>query len=257
MSRHELRGFFSPVFVVGCIILALAAIGLEPALGKLIRDFSKEPIATRKPLDEIDTSRFGSLARVVDNPIFETELSEFLGAEDAVRICFEEPGNTVPELQTLLFVTYYSDPRDTIPHTPEVCYRQGGATVRRILLEPVDLPALGPDARITAQLLDLEQGGWEQVLLYVFYSNGKFYNDRLKVRLAMGMPGDRYVYFSKIEVLSAVPPETDFQDAVDRCKRLMQEALPVLVADHFPTRDDVRRRENDVAVSGDAPSAPG
>ena len=103
---------------------------------------------------------------------------------------------------------------------------------------------------VTAQILELEQNDWRQVLVYLFCSNGRFYDDRLKLRFAMGMPGDKHVYFAKIEVLTSVPPNTDPAEAVDRCKRLAAEAIPVLVMDHFPTRDAVRH--GDVKASSDS-----
>ena len=137
-------------------------------------------------------------------------------------------------------MTYYSDPRDTVPHTPEVCYRQGGSTVHDIRIEPLEIPALGEAGDgVTAQILELEENDWHQVLVYLFYSNGRFYDDRLSLRFAMNLPGDRHVYFSKIEVLTSVPPGTDKADALARCKRLAAEAIPVLIRDHYPTREAV------------------
>ena len=145
---------------------------------------------------------------------------------------------------------------DTLPHTPEVCYRQGGAVVNSVKTIPTDVPGLGPDhASIDVRLLDITpiminrgRAGtrervaeeWRQALIYTFVCNGEFYPGREQVRLAIGLPGDRYTYFSKVEVSSACPPGEDFQEAVERCKRFMSEALPVLVSDHYPTKEDLR-----------------
>jgi hypothetical protein len=52
-------------------------------------------------------------------------------------------------------VSYYSDPRDTVPHTPEICYRQGGSVVRSIEVVDVEVPGLetGPEV-IAAKMIE-------------------------------------------------------------------------------------------------------
>lgn len=250
---------FHPVVVVACAVLTASAVGLDRGLKALILEYSKEAIVLRKPLQDFDTSRVLSVRPDYETPFFDTSASEFVGTDDVLRVCFKDAENPDRrDLQVLLFVTYYSDPRDTIPHTPEVCYRQGGATVSRLWIEPIEVEVPGAeDGRITARAIDLELQGWDEVLLYTFCSNGKFYDDRLKVRWAMGMPGDRHVYFSKIEVVTSIAEGTTHADAVERCKRVLQEIIPVLVDDHYPTREDVSRRPDELAQRSGAPGAPG
>lgn len=237
------RSFLTPVFLACAATLTLAAIGLQPALGWLVAEYSKLPIDVLRPLDQFDAGRISSFRPAPEPAFFTMELDATVGTDEAMRLVFEEPERGGRrEFDTLLFVTYYSDPRDRVPHTPEVCYRQGGATVTDMRHIPLEVPALGEDSPIDVLMLDMERNDWRQVLLYVFYSGGRFYDSRLGVRWAMGIPGDRYVYFSKIEVMTSVPPGTEVREAVDRCRRLLSEAIPVLVEDHFPTRDDVARR---------------
>ena len=95
---------------------------------------------------------------------------------------------------------------------------------------PVLLHAPAPPAAAT----------WRPALIYTFVCNGKFYPGREQVRLAIGLPGDRYSYFSKVEVSSACAPGEDFEDAVERCRKMLREALPILVSDHYPTKADLR-----------------
>ena len=241
----SLGAFLSPPFVACALMLGGAAAGLQPAVKALIRHYSKEPISLRRSLDEFDAARLASFRVVTDGTAFDTAVSDDVGTDDALRLVVEKKGAATEgrrELDTLLFVTYYNDPRDTIPHTPEVCYRQDGATVNAITPVYLDVDGIDPTGpkRIKARLLDLENAGVRAALVYVFCCNGRFYDDRLWVRLALGMPGDGYTYFSKIEVLTACPPGESFADAVQRCKLLLREALPILT-EHFPANDDLKR----------------
>ena len=241
----SLGAFLSPPFVACALMLGGAAAGLQPAVRALGRHYSKEPNSLRRPLDEFDAARLASFRVVTGGGLFDVVVSDDVGSDDALRVVVEKKGAATEgrrELDTLLFVTYYNDPRDTIPHTPEVCYRQDGATVNAITPVYLDVDGIDPTGpkRIKARLLDLENAGVRAALVYVFCCNGRFYDDRLWVRLALGMPGDGYTYFSKIEVLTACPPGESFADAVQRCKLLLREALPILT-EHFPANDDLKR----------------
>ena len=84
------------------------------------------------------------------------------------------------------------------------------------------------------------EAGWRQVVIYTFVCNGGFYGDREQVRWAIGKPGDKYTYFSKVEVESTCPPDGDFEKTRQQCKLMLAEALAALVNEHFPTRAQVR-----------------
>ncbi len=248
MAKRALRSpgaFLSPPFVACALMLGGAAAGLQPAVRALVRHYSKEPISLRRSFDEFDAAGLDSFRVVTEGAGFDTAVSDDVGTDDVLRIVVEKKGAATEgrrELDTLLFVTYYNDPRDTVPHTPEVCYRQAGATVNAITPVYLHVDGIDPTGpkRIKARLLDLEKAGLREVLVYVFCCNGRFYDDRLWVRMALGMPGDGYTYFSKIEVLTACPQGESFADAAERCKLLLREALPILT-EHFPANDDLRR----------------
>ena len=250
-----LRSFLSMPFVLCGVLLLAAAAGLRPVVAGLAQGFSKETIALRRSLDEMDVLRLASFRLVPDGGFFPSPVSSYVGTDDVINWTFElkdNVGEARRDLDVLLFVTYYSNPRDTIPHTPEVCYRQAGAVVNSVRRIPVDTPGLGPQhARIEAALLDVtpimrsQQGEriddqWRQALIYTFVCAGEFYPGREQVRLAIGLPGDRYSYFSKVEVSSACAPGEDFDEAVERCRHMLREALPLLIADHYPTKEDLR-----------------
>jgi hypothetical protein len=246
-TQSAQRALFSPVFVLSVLALLIAGLGLRPASQALIRYYSKEPIALRKSLDEFQDAHLPSFRyQPVRGAFGALADTEELGTDDWLNLVFEERGGGGPGEapgKALLFVTYYSDPRDQIPHTPEVCYRQGGAVVEGISTVPVELPDLAPEiSEIQARRLEIDQGGRKQILLYVFCCNGKFYHDREQVRIAIGWPGDKYTYFSKVEVVTPWPVGVDGQIPTERCQQLLSEAIPILVNEYFPRKEDLKRR---------------
>ena len=193
------RPFFSPLFVAAALILVTATIGLPPTLAAVTRYYSKEPIDLRKSLRDLDVSRLAPFLLVPEDRRLIDIGPGDVGTEEMIAPSFQAVGASADE-QVMLFVTYYSDPRSQIPHTPEVCYRQGGAVIDSITTITVDTPRLAPDRpRIDARRLEIDQYGHRSVLVYVFLSGGKIYHDREAVRFALGWPGDKYTYFSKVE----------------------------------------------------------
>jgi hypothetical protein len=234
----------SPVFIAAAAVLAAAAAGLQPLLSLLIETYTKEPVAVRKRLDALDTSALRSWRLIAEDPTFRIEVDpDEVGTDDVIQMVFQPAGSPGrrPAEDTLLFVTYYNDPRDTIPHTPEVCYRQSGAIVHDIqtITIPVDGPGPEP-VEVEARLLDLQPEGWHGALAYVLVCNARVYHDRKWARLAIGWPGDRRVYFSKVEAVSRCEGD-DCAGAIERVRTMLAEALPVLMRDHFPGRGDVER----------------
>lgn len=246
-TRSTRRSLFSPVFILSVVVFLAAAFGLDPAADALIDYYSKESIGLRKSLDDFDAAALPSFRHLSGRggfaPILETEE---LGTDDWLNLVFEEQNGQQPaddRHDVLLFVTYYSDPRDQVAHTPEVCYRQAGAVVEGITTISVETPDLAPETcEVPARRLEIEEGGHKLILVYFFCCNGKFYHDREQVRVAIGWPGDKYVYFSKVEAVTAWPAGMSRTEAMERCQRLLGEALPILVNEHFPRKEDLKRR---------------
>ena len=234
----------SPVFVASAVVLAAAALGLRPAVRALAVHYAKEPIAIRRPLVDLDLTLLPSFRRVAGEvPPSVTPVD--LGTEEFTWLALADESTEFRHQSASLFVTYYSNPRDKVPHTPEVCYRQQGTEVTGLTTDTLETPGLGPDTpSITIRVMQIhhpEPPAWG-VLAYVFCANGKFCHDREQVRWIIGWPGDRYTYFSKIEVAAQYSPEAGPMgeaQALRRAKRLLSEVLPVLVEQHFPTRDQV------------------
>jgi len=143
----------------------------------------------------------------------------------------------------LLFVTYYSDPRDRVPHTPEVCYRQGSATVQNMRTIAVERPAaMAGTGPLAARLIDVSQPGVELAVMYLIYCNGKVYHDREQVRWSIGMPGDAYTYFSKVEVVVRVMSDAEYDERIEQAVLLLKEGLQQLITTHYPSDAALQRK---------------
>lgn len=246
-TRSARRSLFSPVFILSVLVLLAAAFGLDPAVEALIDYYSKEPIELRKSLDDFAVTALPSFRHLSGRGGFASiSQTEELGTDDWLNLVFEEQNGQQPaddRPDVLLFVTYYSDPRDQVAHTPEICYRQAGAVVEGITTISVETPDLAPETcEVLARRLEIEQGGHKLILVYFFCCNGKFYHDREQLRVAIGWPGDKHIYFSKVEAVTAWPPGVSRTEAMERCQRLLGEALPILVNEHFPRKEDLKRR---------------
>ena len=228
-------------FFIGLVLLALCVVGLNPLVTALEQHYTKQPIEVRKTLAEFDIGALPSFS--LSSSIDTSSWQEDVETEEWCMHYFKlrDVGEGDPT-EGMLLVTYYSNPRDSIPHTPEVCYRQGGAEVT--LLSPHAMRIEGPGGdteEFEARTLDIVRDGRRAALLYVIYSNGRFYHDRERVRLAIGWPGDRFTFFSKIEALVTYGDDQNFDAAVTVAERLLGEGVRELIQGHFPTNEQVRR----------------
>ncbi|MBN2271424.1 MAG: exosortase-associated EpsI family protein [Sedimentisphaerales bacterium] len=233
-----LRSLFSAAFLLSAAVLAIAAVGLRPGVRALAERYAKEPIAVRKPLSEFDTSRLPSFAEGwtrEDIPPEEIETDEFAIIRLTRRNIAQGPKEVV------LFVTYYSDPKSKVPHTPDVCYRQGGAILKEMKNITIDVPGLARGREVKARLLLFEQQTYNQAVIFCFFADGRFRHSREQVRWLIGMPGNRHVYFSKIETAANYPKDASPDSAVELCKTLFREAVPLLISEHFPTIEQLKR----------------
>lgn len=232
----------SPVFLICALILIGAAIGLRPGMASLAERYRKKSIDPRRPFDHFDVSRLPSFQES-PGPLPVNISADMVDTEDYLLIGLKDEGRTGPEMQAFLFVTYYSDPKDKVPHTPEVCYRQGGSVVENMTTITLDTPELAPEhPRIQARSLQLRHITGRSAIVYTFCVNGEFRYDREQVRWAIAKPGDPYIYFSKIEAVAQYRQGTDPAIATEWAKKLLREALPILVSEHYPDTAVVKGR---------------
>ena len=235
------RSIFSSKFLFSAIILCIAATGLRPCLGYLANYYSKETIAINRPLKEFDISRLPSYCEGwirTDMPVTDDiETDEYLFTK------FQREDTGIIPSEIILFVTYYSDPASKVPHTPDVCYRQAGSIIEKMENIEIDVPNLpSGDKQVKARLLTLKQpSGNRGVVIYSFCAEALLRCAREQARLVLGMPGNKYTYFGKVEVISFLSPGTEPETTIAECKRLYAEAMAVLLSEHFPTREQLKR----------------
>jgi len=232
------RSLLSAGFVVSAVTLIVAAVGLRPGLKALSEHYRKQPIAIRKPLAQFDVSRLPSFKTGwigSDVPPDDIETDEF-----AIIRLTNEHGTDDPK-EIFLFVTYYSDPASKVPHTPDVCYRQGGAVLKDMKTITIQVPGLVQHPKLKARLLFFRQQGYNQVVVFSFFVDGRFAHSREQVRWITRKPGNRHVYFSKIETVASYPDQGGPASAIELCERLFSEAVTLLVSEHYPTLEQLKR----------------
>ncbi len=232
------RSLLSARFLLAVLILVFAATALRPGMQAMAMYYEKESIAPRRPLKEFDMSRLPSFRAGWE---FKSEpLGEDTGTDEFVFTYLKRKSAGEGAYEANFFATYYSDPRDKVPHSPDVCYRQAGAVVKRMTTIMVDTPQLAPaHPKTEVNLLVLRMpNGTEQVVLFCFCVEGELKCSREAVRWLIGKPGNRYTYFSKIETASS----GGSAKSIELCKKLFTEGLGLLMAEYFPRKEDIKRR---------------
>ena len=230
------RGLLSPGFLVTAALLVAAGLGMRPGLDALARAFEKAGAPIRRPLSSFDAAALPSF-RAANMPA-EVPSMEEVGTSEWLYLQRQEAGTSADSPVYRMMVTYYCDPKDKVPHTPEVCYSSTGAVVESATDDTMDVPELGRVPVRVVHLVDTAQR--HQVVAYVFSANCEFHTGRTAVRWVLGRPGARKVYFAKIEAMAVVPTTDDLPQRTAGCKRMLAEALPVLVRDYFPERASLR-----------------
>lgn len=233
VGKRGFRSLLSPLFVASAVLLCAAGAGIRPAATAVAARLDKLPITPRRALKELDIAAL---------PSFRPGTWEFLaegldqvGTADVISVALEDWTPGADRQSAGLFITYYADPHTKVPHTPDVCYRQSGAIVHGQRTIHVDVPDLGQSGeRIAVNVLRVDSSRGKLLLLYLFCSNGRFCTDRQAVRLLLNWPGERFAYFSKIEIFALCGSDAEEPRALETSMRLLREALPVLLREHFP-----------------------
>ena len=235
------RSFWAFPFCVCIVLIGFAAVGLRPMLKALEQFYSKESIVPKIPLEEFKVSQLPSFQEgwgFRDAPVLES-----VGADEHIFTFLTRQDYHIKPQSANLFVTYYSDPKDKVAHSPDVCYRQGGAIVKKLIPVMIDTSVAGQTpSMIPAKLIIFEMpNNTQQVVIFTFYVEGVFRSKRWEVRWKIAKPGNRYTYFSKIESTASFTNEMELKGAIELSKQLLSEAISVLTADYFPSTEDISR----------------
>lgn len=233
--------YFSLVFLLSFFILCLSAFFLRPSLVRLAEHYRKESVPIRLALKQFTVSAMPSFQEGWQISSHEAPVED-LGTEEYVHLLLLRENKSLFPEHMELFITYYSDPDDNVPHTPDVCSRQAGDVV--LQMKPVSLSCHANGLLHTPEgwYLLLEQEDGILVDIFLFYVDGRFRRDRQAVRWDIFKPGNRHVYFSKIEVAAKIRKGEDVETALQWCRRLFSEASPVLIEQHFPSVPQFREK---------------
>jgi len=237
-------------FVACVILLGACAVGFQIlAEGKRIQ-FVKQRVELRKPLSDLDHDALRPY-RLLQAQRIEPAVLDSLGTDMYLQWLMEDTtvqDESAPERLVHLFVTYYTGNPDPVPHVPEECYLGSGYRTTREQILEIPLPELGSGVVAPVKVLTFEKSALlsseGRVVMYTFHTNGRFCADRRCVRLAIGDPDTRYAYYSKLEISfgagGAMPPEAV---AVEAGRRFLAKVIPILVKQHWPDWEAVRRSE--------------
>jgi hypothetical protein len=236
-------GFMNLRFWIPVLLLTVSALALRPGLEQLSERYSKQPAVLQKRLQDFDITRLPSFQNDWE-VVPATEFLGEIGTEDVILIKLKRKNSKLVPTYLGLFVTYYNQPGDKVPHTPDVCARQGGAVLSRNERVELDLPeTLSAHSPLEINLLRLEEPVYDSIVLFFFSVEGQFKAGRNQARWAISKPGNRHTYFSKIEVIASFPAKDDTlqteEASIDLCCQLLCEALPILVNEHFPSADQL------------------
>ena len=234
------QSLLSVPFVFSVIILVLAAIRLKPGLKALAAYYAKESIEINRPLQEFDMTRLPSFRTGWKFESLKT--TDDIGTDEYLLLKMKRKSYGHKVESAVLFITYYSNPGDKIPHSPDVCNRQAGAIIKKLSPVTLHIPELAPEySKVEASLLLLQKQKREEVIIYTFFAEGQFCSSRNRARWVISKPGNRHVYFSKIEAIVPFPMGGNPQPAIALCKELITQAIPILVKEYFPTRQQIKR----------------
>lgn len=205
------------------------------ATGKLY--LVKEAAPLVRPLSDFDAARLEPFI-VREKTQLPDDIVEELGTRYYIQWSLADPtGSGDAWLRTAsLFVTYYTGIQDQVPHVPEECYFQGASSQQG--LDDLSVRLVSQDRDIPVRRLVFvppHGGSLRMIVYYTFIVNGDFYCDRLSVRRRMMNESERYLYYSKIELLFRIPTGDGIPSAMDDvAARLLNQSISELVKTHIP-----------------------
>jgi hypothetical protein len=236
---HALK---NPRTLACVLVLAIAAGGLQAAALRMKAYFRKQPVPLKAPFDRLDEARLSPYHVIEDGKLTLTpEELEQLNTQDYLQwVLRADPAQTSGPRYTgsyRVLVTYYTGQPDQVPHIPDRCQIAAGyspAGSRRVVME---LDCRGKKLKVPLRFSKFSKqtrlGSEVRVVVYTFYVNGEFEEERNRVRLRLGRLGERYAFYSKIEVTLLPTPDSD-DTIVELTEAFLQKILPVLVEDHWP-----------------------
>jgi len=251
-SRGVRSALFRPPFVACVVVLFAAAVFAGPGVRWFKVTLRKDPVPLRRPLSELDKSALGEYEFIKANTI-PPAVADALGAQSYIEWEFRDTsvkGTKNPLQWIRLLITYDTGKPSLVPHTPDWCYQGGGYKITKAENVKLSLPtADGDEIPLPLRVVTFEKTSVSNrdtpTVVYTFHCNGQFMCTRTDVRRKLGDPRDRGAYFCKIEVSfgspRSKPRNAEREESIAAAHRFLGRLLPVLLAEHLPDREAVKR----------------
>jgi hypothetical protein len=241
--------YLQPAFLICVSVLAVSAGAMSMAIKLSGIYLTKEPLALKNPLSQMDTPKLAPYKVVNKQQISNQDVLDTLGTEDYLQWTLEDksaPADSAARFCSL-FITYYELP-DRVPHVPEACYTGGGfqqktsETISLNIHRNNDLQQIAiRHLEFTGSTNDVLNGASNFPVFYLFSVNGEYTTGRQDTRLILNKNLFRkFSYFSKVEwkFYNNKPGSLaypDKQEALAASEKLLEVLLPVLEKDHWPS----------------------
>lgn len=221
-------------YVLAVLILAGSAAAMQ------VIDFQviKKPLPLRKPLIDFDRDALKPLVRV-DANILPKDVVDELGTEEYIEWSLDDPRvKETGKGRVSLFLTYYTNVQDQVPHVPEECYYQGGSVKTGDETQGWTLDAL-PGEEISVRRLEFtrpDQPDANSLVYYTINVNGMFFAGRQGARLKMKSFNETHLYYSKVEIAFHGYTQDEIEMLEKRAAELMDITIAELFEAHWPPR---------------------
>lgn len=238
-------------FLLCVTVLAVAALGRATLVQRLRWVTKKEPIPLRKPLGSLDKERLGDYRFIRANKL-SAAVEDSLGTDQYIDWILVDRSvglKTDPRRHVRLSVTYYTGGPNLAPHTPDVCLKASGYEPkqghedRAISVSTLGEASREVPVRVCTFLKTAIFDNDDPTVIYTFHANGGFTSSSTGVRRRTHNIGDRYAYFSKVEVSfgspRCQPRNLGREESIEAAAKLFSTVLPILVDEHWPEWDSV------------------
>jgi hypothetical protein len=225
-SKNSTIYFGLAIFVLGTSAVAMQVV-----------DFNiiKKPLPIRKPLVDMSPSSLGPFD-LVNSRRLSVDVTGELGTEEYIEWALRDRRiKNDAESFVSLFVTYYTNVQDQVPHVPEECYNQAQNTLAGD--GTLDVQVDGIDETVRVRRLGFFAPNETKTKNFVYYTisvNGTFHAGRQTARIKMSNPLETHLYYSKIEISFPNRTDDDIPELDRRASELMNESIRVLFQDHWP-----------------------
>jgi len=224
-------------FSLAVIVLGGSALAMEFASLTII----KKGLPIRKPLTDMTPRTLGPYELVASRRL-STDIIGDLGTEEYIEWHLRDTRiDDANRAYISLFVTYYTDVLDQVPHVPEECHNQAGSTMASdgviemrsgVGDETIEIRRLGFNR---PKVLDRQD-----YVYYVINVNGSFFTGRLGARIKMSDSDDTHLYYSKVEITFSGRDEKELPQLDRRAKELMDATSKELFKSYWPPRGTER-----------------